>query len=396
MSSKRHILHIAPTPFFADRGCHIRIRGVVRCLDKLGFDNTVCTYHHGQDVSDVTTKRIKPIKAYTQTEAGPSKHKLLADWKLLWLALGQYRKLKPVAIHAHLHEGLLIGSIIKVLFFWRRTPLIGDMQGSLTGELDSHGAFEKRSFLKSFMRRIELFLMWNADYIVCSSTRSLHMIQDQFGVSDDKISLAQDGADPAENYSEKTHAKLMKHLSLPTDKTIAVYSGALLDAKGLEELKAVILGSKRNPQLHFLIIGYPKDNILPFIKNNRLTHSCTVTGQVSFKRLSAYLSLAQIAIDPKNSDAGEGSGKILNYIARGLPVVAFDTQNNREFLPEGTRLAKDTNAMIDQLEELTNDATVRAEVSGDNLTHFTKLYTWSITTKQLKQAYSNAFKLKKS
>jgi len=396
MTSKRPILHIAPTPFFADRGCHIRIRGIVRCLDKLGFENTVCTYHHGQDIEDVETKRIATIKKYTQTEAGPSKYKLLADWRLLWLTLKHFRRLKPVAIHAHLHEGLMIGLIVKLMFFWRNTPLIGDMQGSLTGELDSHGAFRKRSAMRWFLQKIERLLIWRADYIVCSSTHSLDMIRNDFNVPDEKISLAQDGADPADNYSERTHTKLMKHLSLPSDKTIAVYSGALLDAKGLAELKDVILASKRNQQLHFLIIGYPEENLMPFIRNNRLTAQCTVTGQVSFRRLAAYLSLAHIAIDPKKSAAAEGSGKILNYIARGLPVVAFDTQNNRDFLPQGSRLAKDTDAMVDQLEELTNNTTRRTEISSDNLAHFSKHYTWSITTKQLKQAYTQVFKLKKA
>jgi len=79
------ILHIAPTPFFSDRGCHIRIEGIVRCLTELGHNNTVCTYHHGRDIQGVSTKRIKSIANYTQTSAGPSKYKLLADWRLLKL-----------------------------------------------------------------------------------------------------------------------------------------------------------------------------------------------------------------------------------------------------------------------------------------------------------------------
>ena len=142
------VLQIAPTPFFADRGCHIRIEGIVHCLDDLGYDNTVCTYHHGRDVDRVNTKRISTIKNYTQTEAGPSRYKLWADWKLLWLAIRQYRQLKPAIIHAHLHEGLMIGLLVKIIFFWRRIPVIADMQGSLTGELDSHGAFDKLPLLR--------------------------------------------------------------------------------------------------------------------------------------------------------------------------------------------------------------------------------------------------------
>jgi len=110
---KKTILQIAPTPFFSDRGCHIRIEGIVRCLSQLGYNNTVCTYHHGREVDSVKTKRIKAIANYTQTAAGPSKYKLLADWRLLVLCIKEYHRLKPDVIHAHLHEGLLIGLIVK-------------------------------------------------------------------------------------------------------------------------------------------------------------------------------------------------------------------------------------------------------------------------------------------
>jgi len=173
MANASHILHIAPTPFFSDRGCHIRIEGEVRCLDTLGFQNTVCTYHHGHDVSTVATKRIKNIPAYTQTEAGPSKYKLLADWRLLWLVFRQYRVLKPVALHAHLHEGLLIAFVVKMLFFWRRTPLIADMQGSLVGELETHGTFKRRPYLKWPTALLERILYWCATHIICSNTHSV-------------------------------------------------------------------------------------------------------------------------------------------------------------------------------------------------------------------------------
>ena len=226
---EKTILHIAPTPFFSDRGCHIRIEGIVRCLTQLEYNNTVCTYHHGREVTGVSTKRIKAIASYTQTAAGPSKHKLLADWRLLILSIQQYRALKPDVIHAHLHEGLLIGLLIKYLFFWRMTPVFGDMQGSLSGELTAHGSFEKKPFLKWPVIALEWLLMKCATHIICSSQHSLDKIQKEFSINADKISLAQDGADPIEALTEKRRNELLKHWQLPNNKILIVYSGALLD-----------------------------------------------------------------------------------------------------------------------------------------------------------------------
>ncbi len=388
MTNQAKILQIAPTPFFSDRGCHIRIEGIVRCLTELGYDNTVCTYHHGREVDGVKTKRISPIKNYTQTEAGPSKYKLWADWKLLWLSLKHYRTLKPVAIHAHLHEGLMIGLVVKVLFFWRRTPLIADMQGSLTGELEAHGSFKKWPFLKWPTRLIERLLMWCANTIICSSSHSLNKIKGDFGIADEKISLAQDGAAPATPLSEEHRAELFKKLSLPINKTIVVYSGALLDGKGLRELKEVISGNQ-NSDVHFLIIGYPTENLAQFLKEKNLVDHCTLTGRIPFESLPDYLSTADIAIDPKLSDAGEGSGKMLNYLACGLPVLAFDTQNNRDFLPKETTLANNVEEMLTQLQYFTDSAAARQKEGKRNLKQFTERYSWSVTKGQLKRVYDS-------
>jgi len=44
--------------------------------------------------------------------------------------------------------------------------------------------------------------------------------------------------------------------------------------------------------------------------------------------------VGDVALEPKESDSGEASGKLLHYMAAGLPVVCFDTENNRNFLRE--------------------------------------------------------------
>lgn len=385
--AKPTILHIAPTPFFADRGCHIRIEGIARSLATLGFENTVCTYHHGRDVNEINTKRISDIKAYTQTAAGPSKYKPWADWKLLWLAFREYRIQRPSAIHAHLHEGLMIGLCLKLMFFWHRTPLVADIQGSLSGELDTHGAFKKLPFLKWPTRLLERILLMCANHIVCSSSHSMSKIIDEFGMSSAKVSLAQDGAKASPNLNEQQRAEICANLNLNNIECLIVYSGALLDAKGLSELKLVLLESKGNSKLHFLIIGYPTENLTPFLQEHGLDRKCSLTGQVPFEELSNYLHLANIAIDPKCSDAGEGSGKMLNYIAAGLPVVAFSSQNNADFLPEGTELASSPKDMVGLLEKLSEDDELRAEVAKRNFAHFEKFYGWKVTIGQLKKVY---------
>lgn len=383
----KHILQIAPTPFFSDRGCHIRIEGIVRCLEELGYENTLCTYHHGRDIPSINTKRIKTISNYTQTEAGPSKYKLLADWRLLLLSIKQYRQQKPSVIHAHLHEGLLIGLLVKWLFFWNRTPVIGDMQGSLSGELQAHGSFDKKPFLKWPVKTLEWCLMKCANRIVCSSQHSLEKIRTDFSVSASKISLAQDGADRAKPLSDQKRTELLNKYQLPTDTALVVYSGALLESKGLNELKEII-NTTVAENIHFLIIGYPSENLQPYLAQHQLQDNCTLTGQIDFELLSDYLNLADIAIDSKNNNAGEGSGKILNYLACGLPVVAFNTLNNRTFLSTGSHLADNVNDLCEQLIRLANDKAMREQIALENLQRFEENYSWQVCKTQLDSLYN--------
>ena len=384
---KKLILHIAPTPFFSDRGCHIRIEGVVNCLANLGFDNLVCTYHHGRDVDGIRTSRISTIKNYTKTEAGPSKYKLWADLKLLFLVLKEVRRNRPSVIHAHLHEGLMIALVAKCILFWKRIPLVADMQGSLFGELESHGSFKKRPYLKWPVKWVEASLMFFARRVVCSSSHSLDKFKSEFGLSEERISLVQDGAQLADPISEAERNVLLNKYQLPKDTPIVVYSGALLDSKGLNELQMLIKTSVNKTRVHFLIIGYPVEGLRSFLLESELSQFCTLTGQVDFCDLSKLLQLADLAVDPKFNDAGEGSGKMLNYLACGLPVLAFSTQNNKDFLPVGSTLFGDVSAMAEGLKALADNKSERERIGKLNKQHFIENYSWAQTQQQLDDVY---------
>jgi len=54
---------------------------------------------------------------------------------------------------------------------------------------------------------------------------------------------------------------------------------------------------------------------------------------VEYRDAPFYLSLGDIAIAPKMSDT-EGSGKVLNYMALGQPIVVYDSPVHREYLAE--------------------------------------------------------------
>ena len=124
------ILMIAPTPFFADRGCHVRIYEEARALQAMGCQVEVCTYHLGDDRPGLTTHRTLRVPWYKKLSAGPSWHKLYLDVLLLFKAWSVAHKLRPDVIHGHLHEGAAIGWVVGKL---AGVPVVADFQGSLSG-----------------------------------------------------------------------------------------------------------------------------------------------------------------------------------------------------------------------------------------------------------------------
>ena len=342
------VLHIAPTPFFADRGCHIRVRGLILALNRRGVRNLLCTYHHGRDVDGIEIFRIPTISGYTKMEAGPSAYKYLADIYLLLKVCQVIKRERPDVIHGHLHEGSLIGWVARWIFFWRRIPLVFDVQGSLVGELDAHGYFKKRAFIRPIFWTIEWLITRMPSHFFCSSQSSLKILEDEFSVPARRLSLVSDGTD-VQLPDLSAVASQRQRLKLPSNISLVVYTGALLAAKGLNDLCELVEAvAKDGLVCHFLIVGYPIDEFEQFLEQRDLHRWCTLTGRVAYEELSEYLAMADVAIEPKLAASGEASGKLINYMAVGLPVVCYDTPNNHDMLGSGGYLA-DQSAGISSL-----------------------------------------------
>jgi len=188
----RRILMIAPTPFFADRGCHVRIMGEAKALIALGNKVILCTYGLGRNVDGIPTERALAIPWYKKLSAGPSIHKFYIDVLLLWKALRICRRFRPDIIHAHLHEGIVIGKIASKFL---GVPLVADLQGSLTDELLDHKFIPNVRWLVKIMRWIEKKINQMPMHLIVSSTHTAKTCVEVYGISADRVSAVMDGVD---------------------------------------------------------------------------------------------------------------------------------------------------------------------------------------------------------
>jgi len=94
-------------------------------------------------------------------------------------------------------------------------------------------------------------------------------------------------------------------------------------------------------------------------------------------------------VAPKLS-ATEGSGKILNYMAMGLPVVAYDTPVSREYLGSLGIYASplgDVDALAHALASVVGDP-VAAQALGERLRERAdRHFSWVRTGRQLMHIY---------
>lgn len=326
------IIHIGPTPFFSNRGCHIRILNEINGLAAAGRRTILCTYGLGGEVDGLDIRRTWAIPGYTKTDAGFSLFKPLADILLFFLVLKVVWKERATVIHGHLHEGGLIGWCVKILLFWRGITLIMDLQGSLSGELRAYGTFKKLPFMLSFFYFLERLICLMPDRIVCSSQASLEFLDGSCRVDRRKLELLGDVV-PASIFTRLQSGDARQKVGLPSDKRVVIYTGSLLPGKGIDLLVEAIepIVQKRGDVI-FALIGYPLDQIRKTVEHNGLADRVVLPGEVEYSDLGQWLYGADLAVDPKRSGAGEASGKVLHYMAAGLAVVCFDTENNRKFL----------------------------------------------------------------
>ena len=83
-AGRYRVLMIAPTSFFADYGCHVRILEEARILQKLGLSVKLVTYYKGRDLPGMDIERTRPTPWRAEYEVGSSRHKIAFDVLLGW------------------------------------------------------------------------------------------------------------------------------------------------------------------------------------------------------------------------------------------------------------------------------------------------------------------------
>jgi glycosyltransferase involved in cell wall biosynthesis len=329
------VLMVAPTSFFADYGCHVRILEEARILQRWGHQVAIASYYNGHDVSGLDIRRTLPIPWRQHYEVGSSRHKIAFDALLAWKVLGLLARERFDVLHVHLHEGALLGALLGRLF---RVPVVFDFQGSMTEEMIDHHFLRRDSRLFPPLRRLETWLDRSAPVVLTSSVHAQRLLVERSGCDPERVQTLPDCVNaqvfrPASQHDPAALAQLRRHLGIPENRRLLVYLGKLAEYQGisllLEALQRIV---RKRQDVHLLLMGFPYvDYYRERAAQLGLQEFVTLTGRVPYDQAPTYLALGDVAAAPKMS-LTEGAGKLLNYMAVGLPTVAFDTPVAREYL----------------------------------------------------------------
>jgi glycosyltransferase involved in cell wall biosynthesis len=389
---KLKILVVAPTPFFSDRGTHIRILEEALALEKRGHTVVIATYHIGAPLPDalgtkIDVRRIRRLLFwYKKLEAGPDWQKIILDLLLIKKTFFLARTGKPDIIHGHLHEGVLIGWIVQKLLFWRHIKLIADFHGSLTKEMVSHSYLHALGLQKFFVL-IENWVNNRGDAAVASSwdnAADINAVRKH-----DPAQVLLDGTRLLMFENLPDAAEIRRAYRVPEDKIIITYTGALIPNKGIRLLlDALPLVCEKYSQAHFVIAGFPVDQIAEYTEQEVFKARATVISPLSYFTLPRVLKMSDIGVDPKESSTRQASGKMLQYMGAGLPIACFDTQNNREYLHDGGTYASamTPSGLASAIGELIGSVRLRHEKGAINRAR-AQAFSWERSAEQLERIY---------
>jgi len=324
-------------------------------------------------------------------EVGSSLHKLAFDALLFATSSRCTLRERPDVIHAHLHEGALIGHALSRLC---RVPLIFDFQGSLTGEMTDHGFLGADSAVRRPLLWLERYIDQLPDAIVVSSDHAAQLLVRDFTCPPAKIHIIPDtvGVDtPVPGRPQQEATDLKQQLGIASTKRLVVYLGLLAEYQGISLLLRAaqqVVGS--DSDIHFLIMGHPNvGHYQALAEQMGLSGRVTFTGRIPYGEAHRYLRLGDVAVAPKIS-ATEGAGKLPSYMALGLPTVAFDTPVSREYLGEWGVYAElgDAHSLARGILSLLRDRERRDTVGKMLRERALGLYSWSRFQDRLRELYT--------
>ncbi len=338
------IVLVAACPFPANHGTPASIRLLAINLAEFGHQVHLVTYPQKDD--SLSTKGLKihrvfiPFIKANHIAIGPSYKRLLYDFLIIFKLIKIIRKHDIQVIHAHNYESTIAATIAKWI---TGKPLIYNGVNSMADELASYNFIKPRK-LAYFLGRVLDYIVPRAGDIVTTVSEELKDYLQSLGIKEKKIVVIPPGVEiEMFDQGDSERIRILHDLKKAP---IVMYAGAL---EAFQRIDYLLLAMqeviKTQPTAKLLMVG----NIRNPVAINKYTQMAKDLGiidniifieTVPLDQLADYLATANVTVVPRPNCPGYPV-KLLNYMAAGKAIVAFEGSAKAIFHGYNGYIAKD-------------------------------------------------------
>ena len=239
------------------------------------------------------------------------------------------------------------------------------------------------SRLKILVKWSESLVYSRADF-VSTHNEPLRQYVISLGASETSSSVIHPGVDFRRFQPTPPRVELRDSLGIQESDKVLLFMGTLFRFSGVTELLYELKSAfSRDQSLKFLILGDGEDadRIATTVAQEALRQQVVMTGKIDYDSLGDYLRLAHVALLPFKPDTVTHfalPGKVLQYLAAGLPTVATPLRGLCSLVPHdyGIVYAPTTKLLAEEAVKLASDRNRQQEIAQRGLELMLELCDW--------------------
>ncbi|MCP5005860.1 MAG: glycosyltransferase family 4 protein [Planctomycetes bacterium] len=377
------ILHLAPHPFYQDRGTPIDDLLVLRVLnERQGTHIDLLVYNEGEDVQlgNLDLYRIPDISFLRNIRPGFSIKKLFCDLLFFIKACRLVKHKNYDLIHAG-EEAVFMAMFFKMLY---KIPYVYDLDSSIAQQL-----VEKKPYLKCFSRIFnwmegEAIRHSLANLPVCNALAELCRKN-----SSGKTATIHDISQLKHPNAPKT-GKLQKELGI--NGLIMLYIGNLEPYQGIDLLlDSFHFACKETDKVTLVIIGGIQEDITNYKKKSSqlgIEERVFFLGPKPLNMLDTYLAEGDILVVPRIRGINTPM-KIFPYLHSGKAVLVTDLPTHSQILTKNEAYLAPANpaGFAAGIIELSENHKLRAKLGENGYKFVERNHTYPAHQKRLNGVY---------
>lgn len=208
------------------------------------------------------------------------------------------------------------------------------------------------------------------------------------GLAEESIRVEHDGFEASRFASLPTSAAARVALALPGEGPLVVYTGGLLEWKGVDLL---VDAARSLPQVYFAIAGGLDGDVRRLRQRAGGLANVRIDGFQPPEKVATYLAAGDLGVVPNRSAPAISARhtsplKVFESFAAGLPLVASDLPSLREILVHGTDAwlvaPDDARALAAGIEHVLGDTDLRARLAA-RARERAHVHTWDARAKRI-------------